>query len=184
MNCKNCKNWVFGRCVISNLVVGPDVLCNAWELSQSYEMVDMQFATFDEEELHKRIMELEYKASDNASSIHAIISVLDINDETQGFSDDMYDTALELAHKLRDRVAELEEFIEGHDPFEEFPPKERGFECSIVVLGKFEYQDEFTPFTNWDLCVYWFDKESWHPLNDYVKGDDIVRWYVLPPEEV
>ena len=31
MNCKNCKNWVFGRCVVSNLTVGPDVLCNAWE---------------------------------------------------------------------------------------------------------------------------------------------------------
>lgn len=58
--------------------------------------------------LNKRIAELEYKASDNASSIHAIISVLDVNDETQGFSEDMYDTTLGLAHKLRTRVAELE----------------------------------------------------------------------------
>ena len=112
MNCKNCKNWVFGRCVVSNLVVGPDMLCNAWELSQSYEMVDMQFATFDEEELHKRIMELEYNAANNAMSMHAIIDMLDIDNETQGFSDDMYKTAHNLAHKLRDRVAELEPIID------------------------------------------------------------------------
>ena len=108
MNCKNCRNWVFGRCVVSNFIVGPGQLCNAWELSQSHEMVTMPFATFDEEELHKRIMELEYKASDNASSIHAIISVLDVDNETEGYSHDMFDTALELAHKLRTRVAQLE----------------------------------------------------------------------------
>ena len=59
MNCKNCKNWVFGRCVVSNLVVGPDMLCNAWELSQSHEMVTMPFATFDDKELQERIAELE-----------------------------------------------------------------------------------------------------------------------------
>ena len=87
-----------------------------------------------------------------------------------------------IEDELQKRIAELEEAIKGHDPFEEFPPKERGFECSVVVLGKFEYEDEFTPFTNWDLCVYWFDEERWHPLNGYVKGDDIVRWYALPPE--
>ena len=59
MNCKNCKNWVFGRCVVSNLVVGPGMLCNAWELSQSHEMVTMPFATFDDKELQERIAELE-----------------------------------------------------------------------------------------------------------------------------
>lgn len=59
MNCKNCKNWVFGRCTVSNLLVGPYVLCNAWELSQSHEMVTMPFATFDDKELQERIAELE-----------------------------------------------------------------------------------------------------------------------------
>ena len=59
MNCQNCRNWAFGRCMVTNLLVGPDVLCNAWELSQSWEMVDMQFATFDAKELQKRIAELE-----------------------------------------------------------------------------------------------------------------------------
>ena len=83
---------------------------------------------------------------------------------------------------LTARIAELEEAVKGHDPFEEFPPKERGFECSVVVLGKFEYEDEFNPITNWDLCVYWFDEERWHPLNGYVAGDDIVKWYSLPEE--
>lgn len=92
------------------------------------------------------------------------------------------DSLYEAGYKLQQRIAELEEAIKGHDPFEEFPPKERGFECSVMVLGKFEYEEEFTPFTNWDLCVYWFDEEKWHPLNGYVKGDDIVRWYALPPE--
>jgi len=58
MNCQNCKNYVFGRCLVTNLSVGPEVLCNAWELSQSWEMVDMQFAPFDAEELQKRIAEL------------------------------------------------------------------------------------------------------------------------------
>lgn len=91
----------------------------------------------------------------------------------------------EIVHgikQLRARVAELEATVKGHDPFEEYPPKQRGFECSVVVLGKFEYEDEFTPITNWDLCVYWFDDEKWHPLNGYVAGDDIVRWYALPSE--
>ena len=85
--------------------------------------------------------------------------------------------------ELEARIAKLEAAIEGHDPFEDFPPKQRGFDCSVIVLGKFEYEDEFTPFTNWDLCVYWFDKEKWHPLNGYVEGDYIVRWYALPCEE-
>lgn len=84
---------------------------------------------------------------------------------------------------LTARIAELKELAEGHDPFEDFPPKERGCDCSVIVLGKFEYEEEFTPFTNWDLCVYWFDEEKWHPLNGYVEGDDIVRWYALPHEE-
>ena len=89
----------------------------------------------------------------------------------------------EARNNLEEYIAELEALVEGHDPFEDFPPKERGFDCSVMVLGKFEYEDEFTPFTNWDLCVYWFDKEKWHPLNGYVKGDDIVRWYALPYKE-
>ena len=83
---------------------------------------------------------------------------------------------------LTARIAELEVIVKGHDPFEDFPSKERGFECSVVVLGKFEYEDEFNPITNWDLCVYWFDEERWHPLNGYVAGDDIVKWYSLPEE--
>ena len=87
-----------------------------------------------------------------------------------------------IEDELNKRIAELKELAEGHDPFEDFPPKERGCDCSVIVLGKFEYEEEFTPFTNWDLCVYWFDEEKWHPLNGYVEGDDIVRWYALPPE--
>ena len=86
------------------------------------------------------------------------------------------------AAELLDRIAELEVMVKGHDPFEDFPSKERGFECSVVVLGKFEYEDEFNPITNWDLCVYWFDEERWHPLNGYVAGDDIVKWYSLPED--
>ena len=94
-----------------------------------------------------------------------------------------------IPHGLREchlravaRIAKLEVMVKGHDPFEDFPSKERGFECSVVVLGKFEYEDEFNPITNWDLCVYWFDEERWHPLNGYVAGDDIVKWYSLPEE--
>lgn len=59
MNCKNCIHWVFGRCTVSNFIVGPGQLCNAWELSQSHEMVTMPFATFDDKELQERIAELE-----------------------------------------------------------------------------------------------------------------------------
>ena len=140
MNCKNCKNWVFGMCVVSNLVVGPDMLCNAWELSQSHDFVETAFATFSPDELQKRIAELEYKASDNASSIHAIISVLDVNDETHGYSDDMYDTALDLAHKLRTRVAELEAENAGL--------KERVAMLDVTAvsksLGEMEYIEQVT----------------------------------------
>ena len=101
-----------------------------------------------------------------------------------GFEADAEDAAelLTLIVGLESRIAELETMVKGHDPFEDFPSKERGFECSVVVLGKFEYEDEFNPITNWDLCVYWFDEERWHPLNGYVAGDDIVKWYSLPEE--
>ena len=54
-----------------------------------------------EDALNERIAELEYNAANNAMSIHAIMSTLDIDDETHGIADDMYETARNLAHKLR-----------------------------------------------------------------------------------
>jgi len=62
-----------------------------------------------------RIAELEYNAANNAMSIHAILSALDINDETHGVSDDMYDDALGLAFKLTARINELENRIKERD---------------------------------------------------------------------
>lgn len=62
-----------------------------------------------------RIAELEYNAANNAMSIHAILSALDINDETRGVSDDMYDDALGLAFKLTTRINELENRIKERD---------------------------------------------------------------------
>lgn len=190
MNCKNCKNWVFGRCVVSNLVVGPDMLCNAWELSQSHDFVETAFASFSPDELQKRIAELEYKASDNASSIHAIISVLDVNDETQGFSDNMYDTALELAHKLRTRVTELEAAVkelmpyrDGYDATKVFPPKGQWVwlrDCDdniepVQYDHKAGFYWNYSTNTDGEPFCYWENNNV-----------DIRRWYPMPdlPEEV
>jgi len=154
------------------------MLCNAWELSQSHEMVTMPFATFSPDELQKRIAELEYKASDNASSIHAIISVLDVNDETHGFSDNMYDTALGLAHKLRDRVAELEaqhRWISVKDRL----PERQGttyLNARYLVLYHGYYHDinVFSPSNKKWLC------------GEVDKTEHVTHWMDIPdlPEEV
>lgn len=69
--------------------------------------------------------ELEYNAANDASSIHAIITLLDINDEMPEVIEDMYKTAHNLAYKLRNRVAELKELIDrlidaGNDIVEEY----------------------------------------------------------------
>lgn len=60
-----------------------------------------------EDALNKSIAELEYNAANNAMSIHAIMSTLDIDDETHGIADDMYETAHNLAHKLRAHAEQL-----------------------------------------------------------------------------
>jgi len=39
MNCQNCKHWVEGYCMVTGSLVDKDVLCNAWELSLSWEQV-------------------------------------------------------------------------------------------------------------------------------------------------
>jgi len=101
MNCKNCKNWVFGRCIISNLVVGPDVLCNAWELSQSHEFVETPFATFDEEELQKRIAELE---AENAE-LKERVAMLDVTAVSKSLGEMEY---IEQVTKLRQLLTDLE----------------------------------------------------------------------------
>jgi len=69
----------------------------------------------ENKDLSARIAELEYNAANNAMSIHAILSALDINDETRGVSDDMYDDALGLAFKLTARINELENRIKERD---------------------------------------------------------------------
>lgn len=87
------------------------------------------------------------------------------------------------AAELLDRIAELEVMVKGHDPFEDFPSKERGFECSVLVLGRFEWEEEYQPMSNWDLCRYWFDEQKWFAINGYLCEDDIVAWYPLPEGE-
>lgn len=85
-----------------------------------------------------------------------------------------------IEDKLRKRIAELKELTEGRDPFEDFPPKERGFDCSVLVLGRFEWEEEYQPMSNWDLCRYLFDEQKWFAINGYLCEDDIVAWYPLP----
>ena len=81
----------------------------------SDEDVVRKLATLDAENatLNKRIAELEYYAANNAMSIHAIMSTLDIDDETHGVADDMYETAYNLAHKLRTRIEKAVSDYEG-----------------------------------------------------------------------
>ena len=37
MNCGNCKHWVFGRCLLAGSYITAEKLCNAWELSVSFD---------------------------------------------------------------------------------------------------------------------------------------------------
>lgn len=37
MNCENCKHWIYGYCRLLDCRREKDFLCNAWELSVSYE---------------------------------------------------------------------------------------------------------------------------------------------------
>lgn len=59
MNCQNCRSWVFGKCIVQNAAMGKENLCNAWELSLSWEQVaETQPATDRTAELQERIAEL------------------------------------------------------------------------------------------------------------------------------
>ena len=89
MNCHNCKNFVFGRCTVTNFMVSPDMLCNAWELSASYEQVKLPYATFDEKEFQKRIAELE------ESSI--CIEYLNEDELPECISDEIYSAMYECS---------------------------------------------------------------------------------------
>lgn len=37
MNCRNCKHWVFNKCSVTGNYITADKLCNAWELSVSFD---------------------------------------------------------------------------------------------------------------------------------------------------
>ena len=37
MNCQNCKHWVFNKCSITGSYITAEKLCNAWELSVSFD---------------------------------------------------------------------------------------------------------------------------------------------------
>ena len=105
MNCQNCKNYVFGRCTVTNLSVGPDVLCNAWELSQSWEMVDMQFATFDADELQKRIASLEAERNSYRALCKELESRLDF------YYANTNNVIAKENENLKDKIAELKKLV-------------------------------------------------------------------------
>ena len=60
MECQNCKHWMFGYCKPLDVAMGKESLCNAWELSLSWEQVaETPPATGNTAELQERIAKLE-----------------------------------------------------------------------------------------------------------------------------
>ena len=51
MNCQNCKHWVFNKCMITGGYITADKLCNAWELSVSFDQVQKSNSALEIEKL-------------------------------------------------------------------------------------------------------------------------------------
>jgi len=121
-------------------------------------------------DLLTRILELEYNASNNAMSIHAIMNLLDINGEMHEFSDDMYDTTLDLAHKLRARIAELEEELRWIPVEEKLPEKYRDDETGELIPFLACTKKAKLPFralydgTQWGDGMFPVEVTHWKPL--------------------
>ena len=92
MNCQNCKHWVFNKCMITGSYITADKLCNAWELSVSFNQSQKSNSTPENatELLKDNIAELEHELS-NKEIEYA----------------DLWNDAL----ALQSRIAELEGFI-------------------------------------------------------------------------
>lgn len=123
MNCHNCKNFVFGRCTVTNFMVSPDMLCNAWELSASYEQVKLPYATFDADELQFRVNELEIEKNNCLKWVKDLEArlynfgvlndeVVDENEEFQSRIAKLEEGWASDFQRLTVRISELEVFIE------------------------------------------------------------------------
>ena len=113
--CANCKHWflnphidvidkmtVEGRCLVSDTFTRSDNVCNAWELSASYEQVKLPYATFDAGELQYRINELEIE-KDNC-----LKWVKDLEARLYNFGV-LYDEVVDENEEFQSRIAKLEE---------------------------------------------------------------------------
>ncbi len=47
MNCEDCKHWIYGYCRLLGCSHEKDSLCNAWELSKSYEKIARMNAEYE-----------------------------------------------------------------------------------------------------------------------------------------
>lgn len=65
MNCQNCKHWVFNKCAITGNYITADKLCNAWELSVSFDQAQKSNSTPEDiTELKDTIAELERRITE------------------------------------------------------------------------------------------------------------------------
>ena len=109
--------------------------------------------------LKARIAELEYNAANNAMSIHAIMSTLDMDDETHGIADDMYETAHNLAHKLRTRAEKAKA-----ERDEARAIVEKLIKAGNVLIETFQNYPDFEEYPEvgkWDILVdEWQEREK------------------------
>ena len=108
MNCQNCKHWVDGYCMVTGSLVDKDVLCNAWELSLSWEQVaETQPVTDRTAELKVGgyFVDLEAERDSYRERCKELESRLDL------YYGNAYDVVVDENAKLIARVAKLERRI-------------------------------------------------------------------------
>jgi len=108
MNCQNCRSWVFGKCIIQHAAMEKDSLCNAWELSLSWEQVaETQPITDRTAELKVGgyFVDLEAERDSYRERCKELESRLDL------YYGNAYDVVVDENAKLITRVAELEKRI-------------------------------------------------------------------------
>jgi len=134
MECQNCRSWVFGKCIIQHAAMEKDSLCNAWELSLSWEQVaETPPVTGNTAELQERIAKLESDLSnkiteytdlwDDALEFQECITYLEAERDSYRercnelesrldlYYGNAYDVVVDENAKLIARIAELEKRI-------------------------------------------------------------------------
>lgn len=149
MNCENCKHWIYGYCRLLDCRREKDFLCNAWELSVSYERTA------------KMTAELEMSLTDKLLE-----------------SRRSPETLLARIAELEAEVLELKPYRDGYDATKVFPPEGQWVwlrDCDdniepVQYDHKAGFYWNYSTNTDGEPFCYWennnVDIRRWYPMPD------------------